>query len=494
MTKRAYVLAFLMISTFMISIESTIVATAMPRIVAELGHFSLYSWVFSSFLLMQAISTPIYGKLADLFGRKPIFLTGIVLFLMGSWLCGLASSMQFLISARFIQGLGAGAVMPISATIVGDLYPGSERAKVQGYLSSVWGISSVVGPLAGGLIVQYLHWAWIFWINLPLGILTIIGTAIFLHEQVKKQKPSIDFGGAFLFLVAIISFMLLLLEGGSNWGWLSWPSLIALFTTVIALTLFFFWEKRASSPLIPIHLWKDRLIVVANLTTLLSGAAMVGLSSFLPTYVQGIMGYSALIAGFTLTVMSVGWSSAAISLGRLLNRLSWRTIAILGGFCLLLGSFFIFTLDPQKSPLWAAIGSLIIGLGMGLTSTTFTVSIQSSVQWEMRGSATSLNMFMRTLGSSLGSAILGSILNIRLAHLLAEQPGQTLRLPDIDAANILLDPVKRSQLTSDTLHLLQNALTESLHYVYLGLMLFALFAFVITFFFPANFQLKEENN
>lgn len=492
MTKRAYVFVFLMISTFMISIESTIVSTAMPRIVAELGHFSLFSWVFSSFLLMQAITTPIYGKLADLFGRKPVFLTGIVLFLIGSWLCGLASSMHFLIFARFVQGLGAGAVMPISTTIVGDLYPGNERAKVQGYLSSVWGISSVIGPLAGGFIVQYLHWSWIFWINLPLGILTIIGTAFFLHEQVDKQRPSIDFGGASLFLVAIISFMLLLLEGGSNWGWISWPSLITFLITVIALLFFFLWERKASSPLIPIHLWKDRLIVVANLTTLLSGAAMVGLSSFLPTYVQGIMGYSALIAGFTLTIMSVGWSSAAISFGQLINRFSWRTISIIGGFCLLLGSFFIFTLDPHKTPIWAATGSLIIGVGMGLTTTTFTVSIQSSVQWEMRGSATSLNMFMRTLGSSLGSAILGSILNIRLSHLLAEESTQTLRLPNIDAANILLDPVKRSQLTSDTLHILQNALTESLHYVYLGLMFFALCAFVITFFFPAKFKLQEK--
>lgn len=484
-TKRTRVFIFLLITMFMISIESTIIATAVPEIVGELGNFSAYSWVFSAFLLMQSVTTPIYGKLSDIFGRKPIFLVGTSIFLIGSLLCGMATSMGLLIFYRFIQGIGAGAVMPIATTLVGDLYSLEERSKIQGYLSSVWGISSVIGPLAGGLIVQYMSWAWVFWINIPLGIASLIGIHLYLHEQVEKKKPSIDYLGASLFSISVSSFMLILIEGGSNWGWTS-PLTIALFILfVVTMIIFIWWETIAASPMMPLSLWKNKLIAVANISTLLAGASMIGLASFLPTYVQGIMGSSALVAGFALTAMSVGWPLAASATAKLFPKIGFRYTAILGGIFLILGSIFFITLDPSKGPVWAGLGSFVIGVGMGFATSTFTISIQSSVGWKMRGVATASSMFMRSVGTTLGTAILGGVLNLKLKNYLEQHHASNLNLSSIDAANVLLDPVKKGQLSTEALHLLQNGLQIALHTVFWGVCIFAVLTFLSTLFFPS---------
>ncbi len=495
-TNRQYVFIFLLIAIFMTSIEATIVATAVPEIVAQLGNFSLYSWVFSAFLLMQTVTTPIYGKLSDLFGRKPVLIVGVIIFLCGSLLCGFATSMFTLIIYRFIQGIGAGAVSPIATTLVGDLYTATERSKIQGYLSSVWGISAIIGPVAGGLIVQYFDWTWVFWINIPLGLLSIIGVYRYLHEDIEKQKPAIDYLGAILFSISVSALMLILIEGGSRWGWTSLPTVLLTSICVVTFILFLWWERIAVSPLMPLHLWKSRLITISNIATLISGAAMIGLSSFLPTYVQGTMGYSALIAGFTLTAMSIGWPLASTTSGKLFLRFGFRFTAILGGIFLILGSIFFVTLDPEKGPIWAAMGSFVIGIGMGYTSSSFIISIQSSVSWETRGVATSSNVFMRTLGSSLGTAVLGGLLNTKLMGYLLQHNGQKLQLTSVDAANILLDPQKKAQLSTEALQLLQKGLAIALHSVYWGVFLFALLTFVVTLFFPsikhpANDQVKS---
>ncbi|GAE94898.1 drug resistance transporter [Gracilibacillus boraciitolerans JCM 21714] len=239
-TNRPLVLVALILSMFMAAIEGTIVATAMPNIVADLGGFSLYSWVFSSFLLMQAVTTMIYGKLADLFGRKPVFIIGVIIFLFGSVLCGLATTMITLIIFRLIQGVGAGAIHPIVTTIVGDMYTMEERAKVQGYLASVWGISSVVGPpLLGGIIVQFIDWKWIFWMNIPIGIAGLIGVIVFFHEEVLKEKKSIDYFGSSLFFVAISALIIVFVQAGTNWAWLSIETISLLLIFIIGIGTFF---------------------------------------------------------------------------------------------------------------------------------------------------------------------------------------------------------------------------------------------------------------
>jgi EmrB/QacA subfamily drug resistance transporter len=483
-TSRPLVLAAVMLAMFMAAIEGTIVATAMPDIVGELGGFSLYSWVFSAYLLMQAVLILIYGKLSDLFGRKPVFIFGITMFMIGSVLCGFAPSMLMLIVFRFIQGIGAGAVQPIATTIVGDMYTLEERAKIQGYLSSVWGISAVVGPLVGGLIVQYSDWAWVFWMNVPLGILAIVGVVLFLHEGLEKQKHPIDYAGSGLLFVSISSLMVVLIQGGVAWSWASAPVILLLAIFVLSLLLFVQQEKRAKAPMVPPEIWKHRLIALANAASLTSGVILIGVSSFLPAFVQGVMGYSAIVAGFTLTTMSIGWPISSIVAGRLVIKIGFRPTAIMGGTALLIGSLFFMTLDPAKGPIWAGVGSFIVGTGMGLTTTTFIVSIQNSVGWQMRGIATASNMFMRILGSAVGAALLGGILNMSMKQFLQEKSGVSGELITVDTANILLDEAGQERFSEETLHVLQEGLTQALHYVYFGVFVFALLTLVFALFFP----------
>lgn len=483
-TRRPLVLVSLIIAMFMSAIEGTIVATAMPSIVSDLGGFSLYSWVFSSFLLMNAVTTLIYGKLSDLFGRKPIFMIGVVIFLTGSVLCGFATSMLMLVIFRFIQGLGAGAVQPIATTIVGDMYTVEERAKVQGYLASVWGISAVIGPLAGGLIVRFSDWAWIFWMNVPLGIIGMIGVGLFLHEEVDKQQHTIDYVGSVLFFISVSALMILFIEGGVDWHWLSTPTYVLIGVFVLSMAAFLWRETKTASPMMPLRIWREPLITLANVATLTSGAIMIGLASFLPTYVQGVMGYSAVIAGFTLTMMSVGWPIASTFAGYIFLKIGYRTTAMLGSIALLLGSLFFILMDPSKGPVWAAIGSFIIGIGMGLTTTTFIVSIQNHVDWKTRGVATASNMFMRMIGSSLGAALLGGILNSKLKRYLADNGEQLDQPISVNAANSILDQSTTSDMSEQTLSILKDGLTHSLNGVYWGLLAFAVVTLVVTAFLP----------
>lgn len=489
-TRRPLVLASLIIAMFMAAIEGTIVATAMPNIVGDLGGFSLYSWVFSAFLLMTAVTTLIYGKLSDLFGRKPIFIFGVVIFLIGSVLCGFSSSMKMLVFSRFIQGIGAGAVQPISQTIVGDMYTVEERAKIQGYLSSVWGVSAVVGPLVGGLIVQYSDWAWIFWMNVPLGILGMTGVVLFLHENVEKeQRAPIDYAGSALIFISITALMVVLIQGGVAWSWSSWPviGLLALF--VVSLIVFLWHENRAVSPMMPLDLWKHRLIAIANVATLTSGMIMIGLSSFLPTFVQGVMGYSAVVAGFTLTMMSVGWPLASSFAGHIFLKIGYRMTAVFGGLALFVGGLFFVFLNADKGPVWAGVGSFFTGIGMGLTATTFIVSIQNSVGWKTRGIATASNMFMRMLGSALGAAVLGGVLNTRLKTYLSEKGANLGQNISVNNADELL--AGNSHLSAKAMHLLENGLAGALHSVYWGVFIFAMITLVLTIFLPKP---KKEAN
>lgn len=471
-----------MLAMFMSAVEATIVSTAMPNIVADLGGFSLYSWVFSAYLLMQAATVLIYGKMSDLFGRKPVFTIGVAIFLIGSLLAGFASSMEQLILFRFIQGFGAGAVMPIASTIVGDIYTKEERAKIQGYLSSVWGISAILGPALGGLFVQYFSWVYVFWMNIPLGILSVIGVMLYLHEDIEKKKHNIDFAGSFFLVISISSLMFLLVEGGVRWPWISAPVLGLFSVFVVGIVLFIFQEKRAEEPMMPFDIWKYRSITIANITSLTTGAILIGISSFLPAYVQGVMERSPIVAGFTLTTMSIGWPISATIAGRLLLKIGFRATSIIGGVALIVGSIFFLTLSPDNGPIWAGVGSFFIGVGMGFSSTSFIVSIQSTVSWRMRGIATASNMFMRTLGSTLGAALLGGILNSKLQSFI-EKAG-VKEAVDINTTNILLDQESRANLPETVRAVLQDGLTVSLNSVYWGVFALAAISFILIILLP----------
>lgn len=480
--KRGFILASVMLGMFLSAIEATIVATAMPSIVSDLGGFSLYSWVFSAYLLTSASTIIIFGRLADIFGRRPIYTIGTIVFLIGSILAALSTSMVILIIARIIQGIGAGALMPMSMTIVGDIYNREERAKVQGYLSSVWGISAIFGPLLGGFFVKYLNWRYVFWMNIPLGILSMVGILIFLRENISKKDEKIDYTGSILIIVIVSLLMYIFVEGGVSIDWTS-MFMFGLITLLIVIFSFFIWyEKRQSNPTIPFSIWSSRLIQIANLTALTTGMIMIGIASYLPTFVQGVLGQSAIVAGFTLTTMSIGWPLAATISGRVMLKIESKIVSVIGGVFLIIGAIPFLLLTDTSSPIIAGIGSFFIGIGMGMTSTAFIVTIQSSVEWEIRGTATAIFTFMRSIGSALGVALLGGLLNNQIKQKIdEEQLGDSL---SIDSINILLNEGTDHTFTEQMIHTLKQGLTEGLSIVYISIFIIAIVTCIIILFLP----------
>ncbi|MBU6455543.1 MAG: MFS transporter [Cyanobacteria bacterium REEB67] len=410
---RPLIIAAVMASMFMVAIEATIVSTAMPQIVSQLGGLDLYSWVFSSFLLTQTAMTVVFGKLADLKGRKPIMLLGIAIFLIGSIGAGFAWSLPSMIAFRLIQGAGAGAVQPVALTIVADLYPAHERGKVQGYLASVWAISAVIGPLVGGLIMRELPWSWVFWINIPVGIAAALGFMAFLKEDVQLKKRSVDIAGACLFTIAVAALLTVLTEIGTAYQHMVTA---AAFIFALATTLFILVERKAADPMISFELWSHKPVAVANGASMLASMALMGLTTFLPMYVQGVLKQSPVIAGLALTMMLVGWPSGATLASRWFPRFGLRRIMISGSALIPCGAILFIFLTPASSPYMAGLGSLIMGFGMGLLSVSSLILIQEIVDWTQRGSVTSSNLFARNLGSMLGATIFGAVLNYGLIH------------------------------------------------------------------------------
>ena len=461
--------------TFMAAVESSIVATAMPTIVADLGGFNLFSWVFAVYLLTQAVSIPIYGRLADVYGRKKVFYVGAGLFLIGSTLCGFAHSMLALILFRALQGFGAGGVQPIATTILGDIYTPTERAHVQGLVSSVFGIAAVLGPLLGAFLVEQVSWQLVFWVNLPIGVAAIVMIASFLTEPRGLHSRRIDYVGSLLLMLAITALMLVLVQGGS----LSRTLLAIVGTFAIgAFVGLGVHEASTPEPMLPLELWRQhRIILVGSLGGAVIAAVMTGVSAFLPTYVQGAMGRSALTGGLVLGTMSITWAVASFFGGRLMVRTSYRLTAVLGTLALIAGSLVLITLTPQHGVWWASSGSLLIGIGMGLCNTTFIVSIQAAVPWNQRGAATSSVMFLRFVGQSLGAATFGAVLNLTLlrqAHRAAEMVDK------------LLEPGQRALLSAGEQSRLTDLIALGLHNTYLLAGALSTIAFILALLLPAR--------
>jgi EmrB/QacA subfamily drug resistance transporter len=472
-TVRPLVIASVMASMAMVAIEATIVSTAMPQIVTQLGGLHLYSWVFSSFLLAQTAMTVVFGKLADLFGRKPVALVGIAIFLAGSVLAGFAWSMPSMIVFRLIQGIGAGAIQPVTLTIVGDLYPARERGKIQGYLASVWAIAAVIGPMAGGLLIRDLSWAWIFWINIPIGIASAAGFIFYLHEHERHERPSIDLAGAALFTLSIGSLMMGLTDAGESSNTLVLFE-FALF--IVSGVLFVLQERRAADPMISFALWGHRPIAACNVATVLSGMALMGLTSFLPMYVQGVLGRSPVVAGLALTMMMVGWPSGATFAARSFHRLGLRRTLIGGSLFLPLGAIFFAMLNPQSTPVFAGIGSLVMGLGMGIVSVSSLILIQEIVKPSERGSATASNLFSRNLGSTLGAAMFGAVLNYGLAH------SSSVAAVTSDQLRQILNAVPGNAASSDAVRFV---LHQSLHLTFASIFVISLISVIALVMVPA---------
>jgi EmrB/QacA subfamily drug resistance transporter len=415
-SERGPVLVGIMLSTALVAIDATVIATAVPSIVASLGGFAEFPWLFSVYLLAQAVTVPVYGKLADVFGRKPVMLVGIGLFLLGSILCGVAGSMGALIAFRAVQGLGAGAVQPMSMTIVGDLYSLRERAKVQGYIASVWAVSSVVGPTLGGVFSQYLSWRWIFFVNIPLCLVAAAAIALRFHEQVDRRRPRIDYAGAATLTVALTLLVLGLLEGGQAWAWGSPQGIAVLVTGAVLLGLFVGIERRAADPVVPLRLLRNRLLVATNLASACVGAVLLGLTSYVPTFAQDVLGTGPLVAGFALAALTLGWPISASLSGRVYLRIGIRSTALVGAAIVVLGSALLLLLDGSSSVLQVGATAFVIGLGMGFTAAPTLIAAQSAVQWHERGVVTGLNMFFRSAGSAVGVAVFGAVVNATLGR------------------------------------------------------------------------------
>jgi EmrB/QacA subfamily drug resistance transporter len=451
-SERGPILAAVMLATGLVAIDSTIIATAVPSIVRDIGGFAEFPWLFSIYLLAQAVSVPIYGKLNDLFGRKPVILWGIGLFLVGSIMCGAAWNVWVLIAFRVVQGLGAGAIMPTTITIVGDLYSVQERAKVQGYIASVWGISSVVGPTLGGVFAEYVSWRWIFFVNIPLCVFAAVMIARGFSEKLSRSKPAIDYRGAALLTVGLTLVILGVLEGGQAWAWDSPVSIVILAAGAAALVAFGFVERSATDPVLPLWVFRRRLLVLSGLTSFGVGAILLGLTSYVPTYVQYVLGTGPLVAGFALATLLLGWPLSASQSGKVYLRIGFRGCAMIGTTVIFIGVLLMLFLGRHSSVPEVGAFCLVIGLGMGLTAAPTLVAAQSSVGWGDRGVVTANNIFLRSLGSSLGVAVFGAIANATIGK-------------------GAVDPAR---------------LTTAVHHIFIGLVIVAALMIVLVLFLPRN--------
>ena len=406
---RRPVLIALMTSMALAAMDTTIVSTAIPQVVRDLGGFSLFSWVFSSYLLTQTVTIPVQGRLADQWGRKPVLITGTVIFLAGSALCASSTTMVSLILFRGLQGIGAGGVQSTVNTLAGDMYELSERGRVQGWLSSVWGISAVIGPALGGSLAQYASWRWIFLINLPVGAAAIGLLVRYLHENVQRTRHRIDVAGGAAMFAAAGALILGLLQGGVAWPWWSVPSVLVFAVALAAAALAALAERRAAEPILPPWFWRSRVLSGSAVAAFGLGLLVIGPTTFLPTYGQSVLGLGAVAAGAVLAAMSIGWPLASSQSARLFLRVGFRDTMLVGaGISLVAVGAFLFAPDP--APVWQpVVETFVLGAGLGLLSVASIVGPQSTVGWGQRGVVTGTVMFCRYLGQSLGAAIFGAI-------------------------------------------------------------------------------------
>ncbi|SMO81361.1 drug resistance transporter, EmrB/QacA subfamily [Saccharicrinis carchari] len=488
--RKTWILIALMLTMMLAAMDTTIVATAIPQIVGDLGGFSLFSWLFSIYLLIQTITIPVYGKLADIYGRKPILIAGIIVFLIGSAACGGAWDMYSLIFFRGLQAIGAGAIMATVNTIAGDIYSIRERAKIQGWLSSVWGISAIMGPALGGAFAQYASWRWIFFVNIPFGIASIILISKFLHENKPKKQPNIDWAGAVAMLLTGAVIMFGLLQSGQAWPWFSFNTLgvIAVGALMVFITVRI--ERKSAEPILPAWVWRRRVLLGANLATIGMAVITMGPQMYLPVFAQSVTGVGAIAAGFILASMSITWPLSSSLSGKLYLRIGFRNTALCGIIIVIIGaSGFLFMKFP--GPVWALVAfQLIMGAGFGLISTPLIVGVQSTVAWGQRGVVTGATMFSRYFGQSIGAALFATIFNAALTDKLENAPTQLqAQLPDV---NEVVELLQSHGSVSGVSNYLREVFFDATHNVYIGLVATACITLFILLLTPARFPTVED--
>jgi EmrB/QacA subfamily drug resistance transporter len=428
-SERGPILLAVMLSVALVALDMTILATAVPSVVADLGGFAGFPWLFSIYLLAQAVTGPLFGRLADVIGRKSVMLAGISLFLLGSLLCGLAWGMVPLIIFRVVQGIGAGAVQPIGMTIMGDIYTLPERAKVQAYIAGVWAAASVVGPALGGVFSDYLDWRWIFFVNLPIGAVALWLISRHLDEHVETSKSRVDYLGGSLVTAGGTLLLVGLLEGGQRWSWTAPPTLGVFAGSLACLSAYVLVSSRVPEPILPLWIFKRPVLNATNAGSLLIGMVMMGLSTYVPLYAQQVLGSGAIAAGLVFAAMTLGWPVTAALAGRLYLRVGFRATAVTGALIATVGGALLPTLGDDTPLWWVAVPNLILGLGFGLIASPGIVAAQASVRWFERGVATASNLFARNLGSAIGVAAFGTVLYSALRERTGATPGNLDQLP-----------------------------------------------------------------
>jgi len=476
------------------ALEATVVGTAMPTVIASLGGIAHYSWVFSAYLVTSTVTVPVWGKLSDLYGRRLLYQIGIGVFLLGTLLSGLSSSMTQLIIFRAIQGLGAGALVPLGMTIIGDTFTIKERAKMQAYFSGVWGLSSVIGPVLGGFITDQLSWRWVFFINLPVGIVAAIIIGLALKEPKHDERPSIDYLGAATLMLSISLLMLALVEGGKSVSTLlSGKNLAELAASIVFLVVFIFIERSAKDPLIPFQLFRNRTIAVATIAGFLAGVAMFGGISFIPLFAQGALGMTATQAGSLLTPLMLSWVTMSVVVGRLMLRIGYKIITI-AGFAVMAGAFMMLSNFHRETPMiWLYIDLALIGAGLGLTMLTLLVAVQQSVDRTQLGIATSLNQFSRAIGGALGVAVLGAVLTAGLSSQLlktASGAGSSISQEQAESLasnpNALIEPSAKASLPAGILPVLQDAMAGAIQPVFWVVVVMCVLALLASLVLPKD--------
>lgn len=459
---------------FLAALEATAVGTAMPTAVAELGGVARYSWVFSAYLLTSTTTVPLFGKLADLYGRRRIYIIATLLFMGGAALCGTAGSFEALIFYRAVQGLGAGGVMPVAITLIGDIYPLEERGKIQGMFSAVWGVSSLVGPAAGGLITDLLTWRWVFYLNIPFGLASLLMLQLWLRERQPRREHRLDLMGTFLLTASITVLLLTLLEGSDLFGWRDPRTLALLALAGLGIALFIAQERRAPEPMLPLDMFRNPVIAVSSAGSVVIGTILFSATAFVPMFAQGVLGGSALDAGLSLAPMSIGWPLASTAAGWLLLRTGYRPLTVLGGLLGFAGAGILATADLGASRGLLMLAMLVVGLGLGFMATPYLVAVQNAVPWERRGVATSSVQFFRTIGGAIAVAALGAVLNDRMEG----RAGVELD------PNVAMDPALHDSVPPAVLEAVREALAHGLHAVYLGIAAVAVTGFFIALAFP----------
>jgi len=478
----------IMLSLFLASMESTVVATAAPTIVGQMGGLEHYSWVFSAFMLASTTTVPLYGKLSDLYGRRRLYIVAMTLFLTGSVLCGQANTMNQLILFRAVQGIGAGGILPLAFILIGEMFSLEQRAKMQGLFSGVWGVSSIIGPLLGGFLVDQLSWRWVFYVNLPPGLLAAGFVAFAWRDQiVSHEKPSVDYAGAGLLMSAVVTLLLGLTlapntsagvaDSGASIKW------ILLTASVILFILLLWVESRAADPILPLHLFRERLFAVTIAHGTLTGWAMFGSISFVPLFVQSVLGTSATRAGITIAPMLLGWVLASIIGTRLLLRIGYRSLVMTGTISLVIGAFFMARISADTSQTSLMIFVALMGIGMGLSIPPFLIAVQTSVERRYLGTATSTMQFSRSIGGTLGVSVMGAALSLRLAS--------ELTASGLDASLVsqLLNPVPGSEALINAG--VRIAMANAIDLVFMIAFIAAALSLVIAFLTPRT-QLKEK--